>query len=83
MSKPRTPKPLSPEARAKLREEEALRVLRQMVREQDAGQPATASLPKAARNAGKLPADRLQAEYDKAKFDAARAKLFEYWSDAD
>jgi hypothetical protein len=54
-----------------------------MVREQDAGKPATASLPKAARNAGKLPADRLQAEYDKAKFDAARAKLFEYWSDAD
>ena len=70
MSKPRTPKPLSPEARAKI--EDTLRVLRQMVREQDAGEPTD-----------RLQAeyDKLQAEYDKAKFDAARAKLFEYWKD--
>ena len=86
MSNPRTPKPLSPEARDKIREEDALRVLRKIAREQNAGQPATASLPKASkshREAGRLPADKLQAEYDKAKFEKARAKLFEYWSDAD
>jgi len=79
MSKPR--KPASPETLAARQHKKAVRVLGEMERERNIGKPELPKMSKRKQEGDKLPADKLQADFNRQKFEKARAKLFEFWKD--